>query len=127
MANEIKTTFGFQFWRDSVLFRQSQQKTTTTDTTSDIYSDNTQLVGTTHGVVDAGDATDDVMMLVENLHASAVVEVGGDDASSFVSWFKIPAGSPPAVVPIVSSLAATYLKSSVASTPVRVTLVKVAA
>lgn len=127
MSNEIRTSFSFQFWRSGTLYRQSSQKQTVTDTTSEIYGDSTQVVGTTHGAVDAGDVTDSAMMLIENLHATAVVEVGGDDSGSFVSWFKLPAGSPPAVVPIVSSLTDTYLKSSVASTPVRVTLIKVAA
>ena len=126
MANAIKTSFKWQLSRAGVLARTSQFKEVETSTTSEFFFDNTQSVGTTHEAVAAGDVTDDAMMIVENLHASATVEIGGDATGSFVSWIKIPAGAPAAFIPRVSSLAATYLKSSVAATPIRVTLVKIA-
>jgi hypothetical protein len=44
-----------------------------------------------------------------------------------VPVFKIPAGGPPAILPVLSVAADVYLKSSVASTPVRVTLCKLVA
>jgi hypothetical protein len=125
MANAIKTSFKWQYSIASTVSRTSQFKEVETSTTSDYLSDNTQNVGTTHELVAIGDVTDDAMMIVENLHASATVEIGGDSTGSFVSWIKIPAGAPAAVLPRASALASTYLKSSAASTPIRVTLVKI--
>ena len=127
MANEIRTAFRWQFWRASVMVRSTPQKETTTATTSEIYSDNTQIVGTVHEAIAAGDVTDDAMMIVENLHATAVVRIGGDAAGVFVPWVIIPPGAGPAVLPKAAALASTYLISSVAATPIRVTLIKIAA
>lgn len=127
MSNQIRVSTQLQVFRDSVLVRQSNLKNTTVDTTSELYSDNTQLVGTTHELMAAGDVTDDAFVMVENLSSTATVEVGGDDSAVFVSWISIPPGYPPAILPTASSLAATYLKSSEASTSVRVTLVKIVA
>jgi hypothetical protein len=100
------------------------QKIYDRETTSSIVNDATQLVGTTHEQLVLGDATDDLFCRLENLHATAMVEVGIDDASVFVPLFKIPAGGPPAILPMLSVAADVYLKSSVASTPVRVLLCK---
>jgi len=127
MANEIRTAFKFDLWRANVNVRSSPQKQVSVETTSELYSDNTQSVGTTHEAVAAGDVTDDAMLIVENLHATATVEIGGDSGGSFVSWLTIPPGYPAAVLPVASSLASTYLKSDTAATPVRVTLCKIVA
>ena len=126
MANTIKTAFKLDILRESVVVRSSPLKEFRVSTTSEIYSDNTQIVGTSHELVAAGDVTDTACMIVENLHATATIEIGGDDTGAFVSWITIPPGSPPAILPLVSSLAATYLLSDTASTPIRVTLAKVA-
>lgn len=127
MANQIKTAFRWAFWRDSVMIRSTPQKEITTDTTSEIYSDNTQIVGTSHEVIAAGDVTDSAMAIIENLHATATVQIGGDDTGTFVPWITLPPGSPPAVLPRVAVLATTYLDSDTASTPIRVTLIKISA
>ena len=127
MTNQIKISHKLEYWRDSVQVRNAPFKTTSVDTTSEIFAETTQVVGTTHELVAAGDATDDTMMIVENLHATAIIEIGGDDTGSFVSWVTIPPGYPPAVIPLASSLASTYLQSDTASTPIRVTLVKIVA
>jgi len=100
------------------------QKIYDREATSSIVNDATQLVSTTHEQLVLGDATDDLFCRLENLHATAMVEVGIDDASVFVPLFKIPAGGPPAILPMLSVAADVYLKSSVASTPVRVLLCK---
>lgn len=126
MANSIKVSSKLERYRDTVNVQQGPLSQITVATTSDIASDNVQVVGTTHEVIAAGDVTDDTYMEVENLHATALVQIGGDAAGSFVPWCDIPAGYPPARFPIVSTLATTYLKSSVASTPIRVTLIKIA-
>lgn len=127
MANAIKTLLRWQYWRDDVLDRSQPAKETETATTSELLFDNTQIVGTTHELLAIGDVTDDAMAIVENLHATASVQIGIDDGGVFVPVIDIPAGATPAVLPIVSTLAATYLQASAASTPVRVTLIKIAA
>jgi len=127
MANAIKTTIKVEYSESGVLIRSLPMRAFDVATTSNLLSDNTQLVGTTHEQVVVGDVTDDATMIVENLHATALVQIGIDDAAVFVPVVDIPAGGPPAVLPVASSLAATYLQSSVASTPVRVTLVKIVA
>ena len=125
MPNEIRTTIKIEYLEDNAIVRSIPLKVYTVETTSGIVSDNTQLVGTTHEQVAISDVTDDAFLMVQNMHATALVQVGIDDAAVFVPIVDIPAGGPPAIIPIASTLADTYLKSSVASTPVRVTLAKV--
>jgi hypothetical protein len=127
MANAVKTTIKVDYSESGVLIRSLPLRVFDVVTTSNLLSDNTQLVGTTHEQVVVGDVTDDAMMIVQNLHATALVQIGIDDAAVFVPVVDIPAGGPPAVLPVASSLAATYLQSSAATTPVRVTLVKIVA
>ena len=127
MANEARTTIKFDYLEGNAFVRGIPTKAFSAATTSNIISDNTQIVGTTHELIAAGDVTDDAMAIVENLHATALVRIGGDAAGSFVPWIEIPAGGPPAILPVVATLASTYLISSVASTSVRVTLVKIVA
>lgn len=127
MTNQIKITHKIEYWRDSVNVRNAPLKTTAVDTTSEIYVETTQIVGTTHELVAVGDATDDCMLIVENLSATATISIGGDATGSFVPWIEIPPGYPDAKLPIVSALASTYLKSDTASTPIRITLVKITA
>jgi len=95
-------------------------------TTSGLQHLTTQIVGTTHEVLAYGDCTDDCFALIENTHATAVVEVGVVVAATFYPLFEIPAGEE-AQIPRLSSLAGTYLKSSVASTEVSILLAKIAA
>jgi len=125
MANSIKVSSRLERLRNSVSVQAPPLSQVTVATTSELSLDGVQVVGTTHEVVAAGDVTDDAYMEVENLHATALVQIGGDAAGTFVPWCDIPAGYPEARFPIVSTLATTYLKSSVASTPVRVKLVKI--
>lgn len=127
MANELRLLFRSQYWRDSVMTRQSGQVETTVTTSSELYSENTQLVGTAHDAVDVGDISDNAMLIIENLDDTATIEVGGDDTGAFVSWFTIPPGYGPCYFGRATSLASVYLKSDTASTPVRVTLMKLTA
>ena len=125
MANTIKMAMRMQFVRDNVTIVNPPLKEVSTATTSELRTDNVQIVGTTHEVIAAGDVTDAAACRIENLHATAVVSVGGDAAGSFVKWFDIPPGEV-AYLPRVGALATTYLDSDTASTPVSVTLIKVA-
>jgi hypothetical protein len=125
MPNSIRTNFKWEFLRDGTLYKQLPNTTSTVSTTSNLAPVGEQVVGTTHELVAAGDVTDVAMMVVTNLHATAVVSVGGDSAGSFVKWFDVSPGDPPAVLPRVGTLASVYLKSSVASTTVGITLVKI--
>jgi hypothetical protein len=127
MANSIRTTIKVEYFEGNTIARAIPNKAVRVETTSDVLSDNTQLVGTTHEQVAIGDVTDDAFMVVQNLHATALVQIGLDVSTAFTPLIDIPAGGPPAIIPIASTLADTYLKSSVASTPVRVTLIKVVA
>jgi hypothetical protein len=127
MANAIRTTIKVEYLEGNFIVRSIPTKAYDVATTSNVLSDNTQLVGTTHEQVAAGDVTDDAFVMVQNLHATALVQIGLDVSTVFTPLVDIPAGGPPAIIPIASTLADTYLKSSVASTPVRVTLIKVVA
>jgi hypothetical protein len=126
MANTIKMAMRLQFVRDNVTIVNPPLKEVSTVTTSELRTDNVQIVGTTHEVIAAGDVTDAAACRIENLHATAVVSVGGDDTGSFVKWFDIPPGEV-AFLPRVGALASTYLDSDTASTPVSVTLIKIVA
>ena len=126
MANTIRTNFKFEFLKETVLYKQVPNQKSEVSTTSDLSPIGEQVVGTTHELVAAGDVTDTALMIITNLHATATISVGGDAAGSFVKWFDIAPGDPPAVLPRVGALASTYLKSSAASTTVGVTLVKIA-
>jgi len=126
MANSVKLAYRLLILRDNVTVRTTPLSETTIATTSELFADNTQSVGTSHELIAAGDVTDDMLAIVENLHATAIVTVGGDAAAVFVPWFFIPPGER-AVMPRLDAVAAAYLKSDTASTPVRVTLVKIVA
>ena len=126
MANTIKMAMRLQFVRDNVTIANPPLKEVLTETTSELRTDNVQIVGTTHEVIAAGDVTDAAACRIENLHATAIVSVGGDAAGSFVKWFDVPPGEV-AFLPRVGALASTYLDSNTASTPVSVTLIKIVA
>jgi len=126
MANTIKIKNNFEFWRDSVRTETLPLVEEQVTTTSELCDIKTQVIGTTHELIAVGDMTDDCFCLIYNLHTSAKVSVGGDSAGSFVEWFSIPAGGPPAQMPEVGALASTYIKSASASTNVRIVLAKVA-
>ena len=125
MANEVRFLSRLQFSRDSVIVKNPPSKEVATTTTSQLATQNVQVVGTTHEVIAAGDVTDSALAQVENLHSTAIVSVGGDAAGSFVPWFTVPPGEK-AHLPRISTLASTYLKSDTASTSVEVTLIKIA-
>ena len=127
MSNTIRNRMQFEVTAPTRITHSIPQRVYDRATTSDLVNDNTQLVGTTHEQLALGDATDDLFCRIENLHATANVEVGIDDATVFVPVFEVPAGGPPAILPVLSTAANIYLKSSVASTPVRVTLCKIVA
>lgn len=124
MANSIRTTIRAEFLRDSVIRHTLPSKTETVATTSDVIHSTTQLVGTTHEVISAGDATDNVLTMLENLHATAYVEVGVVVSATFYPVFKIPAGET-AKMPRTSVLATTYVKASAVDTTLLVTHYKV--
>lgn len=125
MSNSIKVAVKLQYLQTGVVTRQIPLKETTITTTSELLSDNTQVVGTTHELIALGDITDDAYVQIENLHATALAQVGVDVAAAFVGVIDIPAGGPPAILPRATTLASTYLKSDTASTPIRVTMIKV--
>jgi len=127
MTNAVKTSFKYELWRSDVLIANTPLKVVEVETTSDLLAVNTQLVGTGHELISIGDITDDAMVIIENLHATALVQVGHDVAAAFSGLIDIPALGPPAILPVATALATTYLKSDTASTPVRVTLVKIVA
>jgi hypothetical protein len=124
MSNTVRNRLQFEFATEDFVSHSIANRIFERETTSDLVNDFTQLVGTTHEQLSLGDATDNLFCRIENLHATATVEVGIDDSSVFVSVFKIPADGTPALLPMLSVAANVYLKSSVASTPVRITLVK---
>jgi len=124
MANTIRTTMRAEFLRDGVIRHTLPSKTESVTTTSDVIHSTTQLVGTTQETISVGDATDSVLTILENLHATAYVEVGVVVAATFYPLFRIIAGET-AKMPRTSVLADTYLKASAANTTVLVTHYKV--
>lgn len=126
MSNTIKTKHAFRFLRAGTIVLDRPLIESEVTTTSELVFVNNQIVGTTHEAVAINDVTDTAMMIVENTHATATVSVGGDSGGSFVKWFDIAPGDPPGQLPRVGTLASVYLKSSAASTPIKVTLVKIA-
>ena len=126
MANTIRIKNNFEFWRDSVRTETLPLIEKQTTTTSDLCDVKTQIIGTTHEVVAVGDITDTTFLMIYNLHASATVSVGADSTGSFVKWFDIGPGDPPAQVPRAGTIASTYLKSTAANTNVRIVLAKIA-
>jgi hypothetical protein len=127
MTNSVKTLFRLEWYENNALSRSIPSKQKTIETTSGLVFDATQVVGTTHEVLAVGDVTDDAVLIIDNLHATATVQIGIDDSSVFVPIIDIPAGYPAAVLPIASSLAGLYLKSSAANTSVRVAAFKIVA
>lgn len=125
MSNSFRFSSQLQFSRSSVVVRNPPMKIVEKTTTSELNTDNVQIVGTTHEVIAAGDVTDSAACRIENLHATAIISVGGDSGGSFVKWFDVPPGEV-AYLPRVGTLASTYLDSDTASTPVQITLIKVA-
>ena len=128
MPNKIRNVMSLAY-ADSAnaISRAIQQRTYDVETDSEIVHDTTQVVGTSHELISAGDATDEVFARIENLSATATIKIGGDASTVFVPWFAIKPGDPPAIIPRVEALADTYVQSSAASTPVRVTLCKIVA
>jgi hypothetical protein len=84
-----------------------------------------QIVGTTHETIAAGDVTDDAMVWIKNLSDTATISIGGDSGGSFVEWFFLAPGDPEAFMGRAGTLSTTYLKSSAATTPIGVRLVKI--
>lgn len=125
MANTIKTWHKREWLEAGVVARTGPLKSYEISTTSDMIDEKTQIVGTTHELISVLDITDDAYVEIHNPHATAIVSIGHDVAAAFVGLIDIPPGYPPAILPRASTLATTYLKSDTASTPVRVTLIKI--
>ena len=96
-----------------------------TDTTSSVTHQSTQLVGTTEAVLSAGSVTDNALCVIRNNHATAVVSLGVVVSSTFYPLFAIHPGKT-AVLPRITSLAGTYVKSTAANTDILVSLFKIA-
>jgi hypothetical protein len=126
MSNRLVVSDRVEFSADSVARFSTPARTFSIATTSSISHFTTQLVGTTHEQISVGDATDTCYVTVENLHPTAVVEYGYDTTGTFTPIGSMSPSDPPVRLGRASSLAAIYLKSSIAATPVSVTLVKIA-
>lgn len=126
MSNTLFVQDKIDYRTDSVSRFSTPGRTFQIETTSSITHATTQIVGTTHELISAGDATDACYVTIENIHTTAIVQYGYDTASVFTPIAEIHAGDPPARLGRAASLAGLYLKSSTASTPVIVTLVKIA-
>lgn len=125
MANAIKVFSKVEWHRSDVIDKVGLLRTVETSTTSELFVETVQTVGTTHEVIAAGDVTDDAYLFVRNLSSTATVQIGGDSAGSFVEWFFLAPGDPEAFMGRVGTLASTYLKASGASTQIAVRLVKI--
>jgi hypothetical protein len=127
MANTIRVIEAFEFLREGVRAKSVPQATYSISTTSELAPINEQVVGTTHEAIAIGDVTDTAFCEISVITDTAVVSIGGDSGGSFVKWFDVQKGDPPARMPRVGTLASTYLKSDTASTTVQVKLIKIVA
>lgn len=93
---------------------------------SSAFRQGTQVVGTTHEAIAAGDVADSAMCLIRNMHATAVISVGIEESAVFYPLLEIPPGET-AKLPRLTSLAGTFLKSDEADTPVVVSLYEIVA
>lgn len=126
MSNTVRTSLRVEYLESGSVAYSIPTKTESVATTSQIIHQTVQIVGTTHELLSAGDATDDCLCVLRNNHTTAVIEVGVEVSSVFYPLFKVSPGET-AKMPRVSAIASTYLKSSAASTPVLVGLYKIAA
>jgi hypothetical protein len=127
MANTIRITTRIEYLDESTPSPPSvSSKTTSITTTSAIHAQVTQIVGTSHELITAGDQTDDVVCMVENKSASATLSLGVVVSATYYPLLDIPAGER-AILPRLDALASTYIKSTAASTNALVTLYKVVA
>lgn len=93
-------------------------------TDSSAFSQATQLVGTSHEAIAAGDVADSAMCLIKNAHDTATVSVGIEESAVFYPLLEIPPGET-AKLPRLTSLAGTFLKSDETDTPVVVSLYEI--
>ncbi len=125
MANYITTTFGLNriltnlMGTGAIPSEQEQIETTSNKTLQ-----NTQDVGTSHEVLVINDMTDNCMVLLKNLHTTAIVQVGVVVAATFYPLFSIPPGER-SKMSRATALANIYLLSDTASTEVEVSIYKI--
>jgi hypothetical protein len=95
--------------------------------TSDIAAEVVNVVGTTEATVDTGGITDLCMLVIKNLSTTATVEVGRDISGTFTAVMgSLRPGDPAMVLPYVDP-DLIEIKSSAASTSVRVTAIRIIA
>lgn len=104
-----------------------QPEQVTVNSTSDIAAEVVNVVGTTEAAADTGGIADPAMVIIKNLSATATVEVGIDISGTFTAVMgSLRPGDPAMVLPYIDP-DNLELKASAASTPVRVTAIKVVA
>ena len=97
------------------------------NSTSDIASEVVNVVGTTEATIGVGGITDPSMLIIRNLSPTATVEVGRDISGTFVAVMgSLRPGDPAMVLPHVDP-DLIEIKASAASTPVRVTAIRIVA
>jgi hypothetical protein len=127
MSNTITISDSLSYAAGSVTRYSAPARSFSIATTSEVLNNTVQLVGTTHEVVAAGDATDTCYCVLTNLHATETVQYGVDDSSVFVPVGQINPSDPPVRLGRLASLAGLYLKASAAGVPVSVQLLKIVA
>lgn len=125
MSSVIRTTTTIDnVVNGSRSFGSIPQQIESVTTYSDKLHQTVQVVGTAEEVISSGDVPSDAMCVVRNMHATAVVSIGVVVSAVFYPLAKIPAGET-AKLPRLEAISGTYLKSSVSSTPVLVTLFEI--
>lgn len=126
MPNYITSTFSLdrtlENLRGSATIPSEQEQIVTT---SKRALQNTQEVGIANTILVYNDMTDNCMVLLKNLHATAIVQVGVVVAAVFYPLFSIPPGQR-SKMSRATVLANVYLKSDVATTEVEVSIYKIA-
>ena len=97
------------------------------NSTSDIAAEVVNVVGTTEAAIDAGGIADPAMIIIKNLSTTATVEVGRYISGTFTAVMgSLRPGDPAMVLPYMDP-DTIELKSSAASTSVRVTAIQIIA
>ena len=125
MSNTIRTIMSVtNFIEGTQSYGTIPQLTEDVVTFSSKLHQTVQVVGTTHEVISAGDTPDDAMVIIRNLSTTATVSVGVDVSAVFYPLLDIPPGET-SKLSRLSAVAATYLKSTAASTSVLVSLYEI--
>ena len=116
MANEIRTQISQSVTNGNL--SDSVSLAFQTDQATAVLADGVQIVGTTHEALSLGDVTSMGPSTIVNLDATNFVELGIDQAGSFVPVLEIAAGEAQTGIKAASGVT-LYVQADTASVKIR--------